>query len=79
MGVSEPSPPSCNLSAISSRGRRGEVDVALDAVPTVARIEDVGLGNVTPMDKELTACNMTVKDYSEEEYGQLMSIQHYKL
>ena len=77
-----PLPPPCNFSTVSSRGGhvagrgagRGQ-----DRGCGAGRRDKGGYHGTPPTDEELAASNVTVRDYSEDEYSKLTSIQQYKL
>ncbi len=77
-----PTPPSCNLSAVLGRGGRSSGRGAghgQDRGCGAGRRDKGGYCGIPSTDEKLAAFNVAIKDYSEEEYSQLMSIQRYKL
>jgi hypothetical protein len=77
-----PIPPSSNLSAVLGRGGRGSGRGAghgQDRGCGAGQRDKGGYCGTPSTDEKLAAFNVAMKDYSEEEYSQLTSIQRYKL
>ena len=75
-----PPPPTRNVSSVGTGGRgagRGG-GRGTDRGRGAGR-RDKAYRGTPPTDEELAACSVTVRNYSEEEYAKLTSIQRYKL
>ena len=76
-----PAPPLRDVSSVGTGGRgagRGG-GCGTDRGRGAGRHDKSAYCGTPPTDEELAACSVTVRNYSEEEYAKLTSIQWYKL